>query len=286
MTTTTAPGLTGDWLNAWFAAIGITSILHGARLSWSADAVPVAVVTTPDEQPLAEAIAEALPDLTRLAGLAIATPMRRNVDLVAYRRSADVARHQRDWSLAASVTDLVADNDQNLPHSRFDPPAPRGTTLYTRVVACREAIDAAGPAADRVAATLAGRARRVQTNGLGFDYRRIPAASHPDADVYVDPVIECLAFEGLRLFPIRGDGRGTSQRGWVTLPGQRVATFVWPIWRDPLDLWAIDALLDVVHTRPTNRPARLGVTRCYQAIPYQPAGSSDVRRGYASTPLT
>jgi len=37
-----APGLTADWLNAWLAAIGVTVLVPGIRLGWSADPLPVA----------------------------------------------------------------------------------------------------------------------------------------------------------------------------------------------------------------------------------------------------
>jgi hypothetical protein len=134
-----------------------------------------------------------------------------------------------------------------------------------------------------IAESLAGAGRRIQANGLGFDARRIPAGVQPGAEVSVDPVIECLAFFGLALFPIRGNGRKERTRGWLT-DAWRVGAFRWPSWSPLLDRWAIDALLDMAPraAHDLRLARRLGISSWFETVPYKPKGSSDSTRAYAS----
>lgn len=282
-----APGLCVDWLNAWLAALGITVLLPGVRLRWTDDPVPSACFVVPRDRPLAELVAGALPSVGDLRRLAIVRSidgrleLPRTVSLDAYADRAALARSTRDWSLAATVTDLVAKPaDNGLPHSPFDPPVPKGLTLWERVVACRNAIeDTTTHAAD----TLAGRGRRRKGNGLGFDVRRLPAGVQPDAPVSVDPLIEILAFSALVLFPVRGNGAREHTRGWTGPPGER-GSFRWCAWQPALDRWAIDALLDVLPKARSDpaHAARLGITAWYRSVPYEPRGERDPTRAYGA----
>ncbi len=289
-----APGLPADWLNGWLAAIGITSILASTTLAWTNSATPTALFQTEKDQDLPTAIADALPQIEHLA---IAThhsdatrDMTRRVDLETYRERAAIVRANRDGSLAASVSDL-APNDMadNLPHGRFDPSAPRGTTVYTRLAACYKEIDAFTDLPAAIDDTLNGRGHRVQTNGLGFDYRRLATGINAKNEVYVDPVIEILAFNALSLFPTRGDGfsKTPQQRGWISEPGEKQLRFAWPAWQPALDTWAIDALLDLAHNNVDNqrRARQYGIVACYEAVPYQPKDRSDVTRAFGSRRL-
>ena len=141
-----APGLTADWLNAWLAAIGVTVLLPEVHLSWSDDAIPYAQLHAPDVSGLADLLAERLPTEGSLAESTIARNLEgtthafgRNVTLEAFRERARVERPSGTHELAASVTDLRFDRDidqLNLPHGAFDPPAPRGETLWSRAAAC------------------------------------------------------------------------------------------------------------------------------------------------------
>lgn len=272
-----APGLTADWLNAWLAAIGITVLLPDAKLLWTDDPLPKAIFTLPDDsEPLAERVAAALPSPTEIDQLAIAG-MGRKVWLAEYQMRAAGARATNDSSMSSSVTDLALDKDGLAEHGPLDPPAPRGETLFTRLVACRRDLD------DRVqpavTATLAGTAERRPMNGLGFDYRRLRP---PPANNTVDPMVECLAFDALKLFPVRGNGRVGRQRGW-TAPGGTPGAFTWVSWRPPLDVWAIDALMDEFYTSHSGVEARSkGVTAVFSSVPYQRRSDSDVTRAYAS----
>ena len=283
-----APGLVADWLNAWLAAIGVTVLLPEARLSWSDTPVPTARFGVPDgSPPLADALAAALPSLADLQGLAIARQrpglrdLQRRVDLETYAERANAARLSKDLTLSATVTDLVLKvPESGLPHAPFDPSVPRGITLWQRAVSCREAI--VDPA-EAIAATLAGRGRRIPNNGLGFDTRRLVAGVQ-SAEKRVDPVIELLAFTGIQLFPIRGDGTRHQARGW-TGPESYPGSFHWCAWSAPLGMWGIDAVIDSIPQARADvgLALRLGMHAWYHSVPYRvPPGSADPTRAYGS----
>lgn len=283
-----ATGLGAGWLNSWLASIGVLRLLPDARLRWDGRGSPKAVFGGVDRE-LAEAVAGAMPAVSDLDRLAIArhragcVELPRTVSQEAYRERAAIARaNPGDWSLAATVTDLVPGDE--IVHGPFDPAVPKGLTLHERVRACREKLPS-DPAslATAVASTLAGRGGRVQANGLGFDITRSSAGVDASAEVMVDPVIECLAFEGLQLFPMRGDGEraGGLQRGFTSRASRRGA-FRWPAWRQPLDLWGVDALLDQVASAllsgsitagVISRLRRLGVTAFYGSVYQHPRGA-------------
>jgi len=276
-----APGLPADWLNGWLAAIGVTVLVPGARLCWTDDGVPSAVLETDQPVDLPKVVADALPTSETLTRSAIARRLpatehdfSRNVTLAAFRERAVVERRADEGILAASVSDLSADlKPDNLEHGAFDPPAPRGETLWSRATACAQAL-ATADIAQRVQDTFSGSGRRETLNGLGFDARRFPAGMHAARDVYADPVVELLAFAALPLFPTRGDGRWIRQRRWTDSSTRRGA-FQWIAWRPALDRWAIDALLDL----PPRDVSRLTLTK-YRVVPYQPAAQADTTRAY------
>ena len=290
-----ARGLPADWLNGWLAAVGVTVLVPGTRLAWTDDPVPRACFSWPSDEELPELIARHLPATEELDELVIAG-LPQNMKVDQYQEAAGRERQRREPGLGILATDLDLGTrapDAPLATGPFNVGAPRGETLFTRLRACRRALD--GEPVDRqVAATLAGRGRRHDTNGLGFDYRRISASVAKEARKLVDPVVECLCFYGLQLHPMGGNGTSVWQRGWIDRPDRRRA-FVWPVWTRPhlLDRWAVDALLDIVY-RDSRRQAqdgrfrvipslrRLGVSGLYGSIPFERTGSSDATRGYAS----
>jgi hypothetical protein len=276
-----APGLPADWLNGWLAAIGVTVLVPGARLCWTGGGVPSAVFETDQPADLAKMVADALPTAETLACSAIARTLprteqdfRRNVTLTAFRERAVAERHAGEGILAASVSDLRADlNPDNLEHGAFDPPAPRGETLWSRATSCAHAL-ATADIAGRVQDTFSGAGRREPLNGLGFDARRFPTGMHAARDVYADPVIELLAFAALPLFPVRGDGRQIRQRRWTDSSTKRGA-FQWIAWQPALDRWGIDALLDLAAQDISGLTLAM-----YQVVPYQPSAQADTTRAY------
>jgi hypothetical protein len=255
-------------------------LISGTRLRWTDGGMPSALFETDEPVDLAKKVADALPTPQTLARSAIARTLpgtehdfKRNVTLAAFRERAVVER-RGVGILAASVSDLSADlKPDNLEHGAFDPPAPRGETLWSRATACARAL-ATADLAERVRGTFEGSGRREPLNGLGFDARRFPAGMHAARDVYADPVVELLAFAALPLFPTRGDGRRIRQRLWTDGSTKRGA-FQWIAWRPALDRWGIDALLDL----PPRDLGGLTLAR-YRVIPYQPTARADTTRAY------
>jgi transcriptional regulator with XRE-family HTH domain len=144
-----APGLAADWLNGWLAAIGITVLIPGTRLRWTEDAVPWAVFETDEPMDLAIMVARALPTPDKLATSPIAKTLsgtahdvNRHVTLAAFTERAAIERHDGDGFLTASVSDLknTQFNPSDLDHGAFDPPAPKGITLWERATACSFAL--------------------------------------------------------------------------------------------------------------------------------------------------
>lgn len=276
-----APGLPADWLNGWLAAIGVTVLVPGTRLRWADDGVPSAVFETDQPVDLAAKVAEALPTPESLGRSPIARTLpgtdhefSRNVTLAAFRERAAAERRSGEGILAASVSDLNASlKPGDLDHGAFDPPAPRGETLWSRATSCAQALGT-GDLPKRVRGTFSGSGQRQALNGLGFDARRFPAGMHPARDVYADPVVELLTFAALALFPTRGDGRRVRQRLWTDSSTRRGA-FQWIAWRPALDRWGIDAVLDL----PTKSTRRLALAK-YRVVPYRPSAQADTTRAY------
>lgn len=204
------------------------------------------------------------------------------------------------------MTDLHVYEGDEVAHAPLDPPGP-GTIkwLHHRLLKTLAYVDLP---AERIAATLEGRGQRVVDNGLGFDLTRVTTQADSSRKT-VDPVVEVLAFFGLALLPVRGDGTdqritrsrvrsSVRQRGWQTTPHR---CFEWPVWQQPLDPASIDALLDIwARSRRRNRgdhagveePTydykvwdRLGVHAGWRTVGYEPRSSSDPTVGYGSERL-
>ena len=305
------PGLPADWLNSWLASIGLLVLEPRLRLRWTSDATPIAVLGTDNEPDPLSLAAHAWPRMERLAAMPIAghleglSDMQRTVPLDVFRRRAEFARGQPDsWTLSSTVTDLCVDvaADRTVRHAPLDPKGPgtikwlhhRLTKSYSRVENPSEAV----------VATLEGRGRRVVDNGLGFDASRI-AGLADSADKLVDPVIEVLAFFGLRILPMRGDGVeigksgtrkrfATRQRCWhidTTQPSW-IPRMKWPAWEQSLDYPGVDSLLDLwsrlmeQHTRGRRvfrtELSRLGIHAAWQTRSHQERAKSDNTVAFAS----
>lgn len=304
MPTTICRGLPANWLNAWLAAVGIAVLIPDVRLSWTTDTAPVAELTHDGPDPLVTVLARAIPTHEQLlaANSALAFPagtpknQTSTISAAQYQQRAGIEREHFSTCLACSVTDLASgDQSKALEKSPFTPAASgqAGGVIY-RLGDCLGNVPAdSDRREERVSQTLNGRARRVAANGLGFDIQRFPAGVHAGAGNYVDPIIEFLAYTSLALFPIRGNGQTSRTRGWEK--GKMAdGSFAWPAWRDQLDRWAIDALLDRFNlaryewgtdAAPLRKfAAREGVTAAFNVVPFQASGS-DMTRGYGSRTL-
>lgn len=306
-------GLPADWLNAWLAAVGATVLSDAIQLRWTTDTIPVAVLSVVgDDDPL-DALVAAWPGDERLNAMPIASEwsalnrMERKVSVDVFEERARAVRsHADSWTLSSTMTDLHVYQGGEVAHAPLDPPGP-GTIkwLHHRLLKTLAHVDSP---AECITATLEGRGLRVVDNGLGFDLTRVTTQADGSRKT-VDPVVEVLAFFGLALLPVRGDGidqrtersrsrSSVRQRGWLTVPHR---CFEWPVWRQFLGLASIDALLDVwASSRCWKRgdgtgvdaPAydrrvwdRLNVHAAWRTVGYESRSSSDPTVGYGSERL-
>lgn len=276
------PGLPADWLNAWLAAIGCTVLLPELRLTWSDDLIPLAVFTTDEDDHLESRLAGALPTSQQLASSPMArrlegfNELRLNPSSEDFRNRASFARrHPWHWMLSSLYTDARIERKKGpiVDKGPFMTPMP-GTdnTMHDRISKLLPHLTTEG-----IVATFDGVGTRVQQNGIGFDISRIGSLAD-ESQMFVDPTIELLALFGLALFPTRGHGTFTRQRGWGTRR-TGAGEFSWFAWGQPLDVDAIDAWLDAAYAPGKTAPFTRGT---WEVIPYGQRGSSDTTRGFGS----
>lgn len=299
------PGLPAHWLNGWLAAVGATVLVPEMRLSWTQGRSPRAVFSTNGTVDPVEALASAWPSLRRVQDMPISkersgcAELTRRPLLESFIERAQLARSHRDgWTLSSTLTDLyVTDSNSataEAKHSKLDPAGP-GTigTLHDRLV--KVLGYSQNDVRTSIEATTKGIASRVDTNGLGFDAMRITALGDKSKP-RVDPVVEALAFFGLALFPVRGDGVSADrlriaerialrQRNWHLVDEGRLRRMYWPAWDSWLGRFGIDALLDA--WRPQDRRGwhLLGVHAGWASVEYNPRGTADTTRGIGSEAL-
>ena len=289
------PGLPGNWINGWLAAVGATVLDSRIRLHWTDGGTPVAVLSAGETDPLA-ALAESWPDRALLEDLPIAeqwvgaASVPRTVSVGAFVQRARAARgHRYSWALSSTLTDLHLDKGGDVSHARFDPAGP-GTIkwLHHRLLKVHKHVD---PSVERLEEALR-RGIRVNDNGLGFDITRLGSLAD-SSDKWVNPVVEVLAFFGLAILPVRGRGTDArlggsfrnraAQRGW--LQDGRDRRFFWPAWRQRLDQLGIDALMDAwVPERKPTWPL-VGVHAGWRILPYVNRGSGDRTQAFGSERL-
>lgn len=296
MTEIACPGWPASWVNAWLAAVGATVLHEQVRLSWTDDAEPKAMLTSSSGDPI-EQLAESWPTLGFLEDLPIAehwqdaAVLRRKVHVEEFAARASAARsHTQAWTLSSTMTDLCVERDGEVRHAPFDPAGP-GTIkwLHHRLVKVHRHIESP---VESLTASLSGRGARVQDNGLGFDQTRL-GSLNDHTKMWVDPIVETLAFFGLAILPVRGRGADRQldrsadlrvrQRGWRQSPGRgEPASFHWPAWRQPLDRDGIDALLDVWSPERRETWPRFGIHAAWRSVQFQRRGDSDTTRAYGA----
>ena len=292
-------GLPAFWINGWLAAVGATALDPRIRLHWTTSD-HLAVLSAADCDPV-EALVESWPDCALLETLPIAETwqgagvLQRKVRVDSFQERVRAARrrgHAHLWTLSSTMTDLSLDKNGEVAHAPFDPSGP-GTIKWLHHRLLRVHAHVREPSAQRIRASLAGEAPRVQDNGLGFDPARIGSQADK-TDAYTDPVVEVMAFFGLSLLPMRGRGvdgslasktdtDGGRQRGWQKPTGSRGALcFHWPTWDQPLNVDGIDALLDLWNPHKKRRWSSLGVHAAWRSVRYKALSTSDPTKAYGS----
>lgn len=292
----TCSGLPAHWLNAWLAAVGATLLDPGIRLHWTKNGEAVFAA---DDNPIDVLVQswpseELLNDLPIAENWKTAVRMQRKVSVEVFGQRVQMARKDPySWTLSSTMTDLCVDKNGEVEHAPFDPAGP-GTIkwLHHRLVKLQKYLDELDT---KLQESLMGYGARVKDNGLGFDQTRIGSLSD-NTDILIDPVIETLAFFGLSMFPVRGNGidqrldrgenTGKKQRGWRTISSNRkFRQFHWPAWSDPLDYAGIDALMDAWDPTKMDQWARLGIHAGWRSVPYKKRGLADNTRAFGSIRL-
>lgn len=290
------PGLPASWVNAWLAAVGATVLCPTLRLRWTVGGTPHAVLCAQTDDPV-EILASSWPGRATLDDIPIrrswpgTEDLPRNVPVEAFAsRTAALRSHPLSWTISSTITDLHVDDNGNVAHAPFDPPVPRGYVLHDRLLRLHSS-----PTVTDLRRTADGTGERIENNGLGFDIARIGAEAD-EASKWIDPIVETLAFFGLALLPVRGEGtdarsgRGvqasTIQRGWAKKDGRRSPPrFVWPAWARPLDFAAIDALLDLWKPDRMDEWPRFEIHGAWRSVSYTPKSTSDTTRGFGAERL-
>ena len=289
MPSVTCPGLPASWLNGWLASVGATVLDARVRLHWTADSTPIAVLSAADTDPV-DALVDSWPDEALLMDLPIR--LARNPPVEEFAGRARISRsHRYSWALSSTMTDLCV-VDSKTAHAPFDPSAPRGSTMGSRLLRVHRKVE---PTKERLMDSFIGRAVRIQDNGLGFDLARL--GSEADATKrWIDPVVELLAFFGLAILPMRGAGTDTQrspkpadrgrQRGWRKVgEADQERRFLWPAWREPLDWAGVDALMDAWDLgRKSNWPLTT-VHAAWQIVSLERENPLDPTRGFGSERL-
>lgn len=298
----TCPGLPASWINAWLAGIGITVLDPRIRLRWTAKDTPVAVLSSAELDPV-EALVQSWPIKEFLSDLPIADcwrhgeKLQRNVPVERFAARVREARgHPHNWTLSSTMTDLSVNGRGEVAHAPFDPPVPKGITLHERLVRVHSLAGIVNE--ERLRASLLGMANRAQANGLGFDSTRLGSLADT-SDRWIEPVIELLAFFGLKAFPVRGPGidrplnlpRDSApderQRGWRRGEdrGSKRRRLFWPAWRQALETPAIDALLDAWDPMNEETWSPLGIHAAWGSVEYRSRSISDPTRAIGSKML-
>ena len=289
MNTQQCPGLLAEMPHQWLAAVGAVVMAEDLRLSWTDEPSPCAVLHSSDAAP-ADGLAAVWPEADTFAAIPIVEwnlNNKQDIPLADYRRmTRDGIRRNDAWTLAAAATDLSR-SDKNPAHAARGPfnPGFQGVSSPQRSI-----LKMVSSTRHDIAAALGGRLEARKGDGLGLDPDRFTDPSSRDTGVTTVHPVEVLAYYGLALFPVRGDGvielrrpRYPRQRGWTTT-AHRAGFFQWPAWRQPLDRWGIDALLDAWSPDHQSQDDTLGVIGAWSSVRIDRPGKNP-GHGYASQRL-
>jgi hypothetical protein len=117
-----------DWLNGWMAAVGVTVLCDGVKLSWSDDAVPVPIFWVEEECNPGDLIASCYPEPDFLSHSSASMLSAQVPSVEEYDRQADELRRSGDWLWPAAFSDLGG-ADKRIVRSLFYPGAQGKQTL-------------------------------------------------------------------------------------------------------------------------------------------------------------
>ncbi|WBB96015.1 hypothetical protein O7543_25300 [Solwaraspora sp. WMMA2080] len=153
--------------------------------------------------------------------------------------------------LAALVTDLAADAKGRAALTPYTAPAGQQSL---RSLFAKPLEEVRKDPTTLIRQAFTGWRRVDGYTGEYLDHRVVRgAADHPsgksvEAGV---PGATWLAIMALSMLRLTGDGSTVAATGWHQVPGRRQPVMLWPLWRQPLDRYAVTALLE-------HRDLRLG----------------------------
>ena len=288
------PGLRAEMPHQWLAAVGAAVLADGMRLSWTSGLNPEAVLHH-EADPLT-ALVEAWPSQKRIKAIPmVGHAASQSVKKLLRSDFRQLVRDTRDhidaWSLSSAATDLTGTTGAGAAIlGPLTPVLERGFSAH------RNLPNASDCTPEKIADTLAGRAAREKGAGLGIDPERFTNSTTGDQGVATLHAVETLAYFGLALYPVRGDGVHheqnpfkARQRGWST-NRYKLGVFQWPAWEQPLDRFGIDALLDVWQPNDAITYGLLGLHSAWESVRRDRFAWSPKRKnhtyGYASRRLT
>ncbi len=169
---------------------------------------------------------------------------------------------ERQW-LSVLLTDLAVDSKGRAAQTPYTAPSGKQNLrsfFANSAVAMRESPD-------RLIEALTGWRRVAGFTGEYLDHRVLRStADHPEGANGQEagvPGATWLAIMALPWLRLTGDGRGSvTATLWRRIAGRRQAAMLWPLWRQPLDGYAVRVLLEHPAIQPEVRAdGRLAVRR-------------------------
>lgn len=299
-------GLPAGWLTGWLAAVGATVLDSRFRLSWTEEENPIAVLSHSTGQDPITLLRDIWPGLGErlddMPGARDPKSSKNDPNFVGMKDLSEQLKRHRNhgdvFSLTSSLTDLRWTAEKSLDRAVYGPfeTSGPGTAKWAHE-RCRRVYSNTDIPDERIRLLFDGVAARINGYGLGLDTGRIGAVRDSDEKMTVEPIAETLAYFGLALFPVRGDGRQVKnergrQRGWGVGPYSETE-FIWPAWKQPLDRWGIDALLTAWHNtwrrggdtgyRTSEAQwSRLGIHAGWKTVRFRSKARIDRTSGYGS----
>lgn len=270
------PALDGRLPLGFLAALGVLRLLSehtedDVRLHFDEESA-AAVVTGPYAD--LDAVAEALTGIATsgdglIPGLDPDFPLPRSgsggdpmrLPRAEYRAYwlADGGERRRWWSTL--LTDLAVDDDDRVALTPYT--APSGRMILRTFV--EKPVTAVRENPETIREALVGWRRVEGFTGEYFDHQVLRSSAEDPLGRQGKergvPGPTWLAVMALPLLRVTSWGKAPTATLWHRLPGRRDPVMIWPLWRQPLDQWAVQALVEHPALRPNVTDGRVIVKK-------------------------
>jgi hypothetical protein len=172
---------------------------------------------------------------------------------------ADGEERRRWWSTL--LTDLAVDDDGRVALTPYTAPSGR-MTLRTFV---EKPVTAVRENPETIREALVGWRRVEGFTGEYFDHQVLRSSAEDllgrQGKERGVPGPTWLAVMALPLLRVTASGKAPTATLWHRLPHRRDPVMIWPLWRQPLDLWAVQALMEHPALRPIVTNGRVTVRK-------------------------